>query len=79
MKKLLQNFFGRLWNDELFARRWGRAALMAVAAGGLAFADQLASVIDSPGAVKTIKVMAILAGLASAAITAGEKNPRPEV
>jgi hypothetical protein len=74
MIPLLKDLWYRFRYDPLFVRRWGRAALMAVAGSGLAFGDQLAAVLDAPGAVKAVKIVAIVAGLLSVAITAGERN-----
>jgi hypothetical protein len=77
MIPLLKHLLSRLLNDELAVRRWGRAALMGAAAGGLAFADQLAAILEAPGLVRAIKVVAVVCGFLSLAVTAGEKN-RPE-
>jgi hypothetical protein len=69
----------RLWYavryDELAVRRWGRALLMGLAGGGIAFADQLAAVLEAPGAVKAIKAAAVGAGFVALMINAGDRNP----
>jgi hypothetical protein len=71
LKKLV---YSLLW-DELAAIRWLRGTLMTFAAGGIAFADQLADVLGMPTAVKVVKVTAIVCGFLAGAITAGQKNP----
>lgn len=75
MKPLFKNLISKLLNDELAVRRWTRAALMGIAAGGIAFGDQLAAILDYPHLVKAIKTIAVCASFLSLAITAGEKNP----
>ena len=62
-----------LW-DELAAKRWLRGGLLTAAAGGVAFADQLATTLGDPSWVKGVKVAAIICGFLGGAITAGEKN-----
>lgn len=70
--KLLHAFFF----DEKAARRWLRGGLMAFAAGGLAFADQLGSALGSPGIAKWLRVAAILAGFVAGAIQSSAAKPR---
>lgn len=70
-------FVAFLW-DELAFTRWARGLMLMLAAGGMGFADQLAALIGAPGAVKTIKVAAVICGFLGGAITAGERNPREE-
>lgn len=77
MIPLLKHLWDKLLHDELAVRRWGRAALMAVAGSGLAFGDQLAGLLGDSGLVQTIKIIAVVAGFLSVAITAGERN-KPE-
>lgn len=78
MIPLFKHLADQLLHDELAVRRWSRALLMAIAGGGIAFADQLAAVLEAPGAVKAIKLLAVLAGFCSLAITAGERNAKAD-
>jgi hypothetical protein len=83
MIPMLKNLWSRLLHDESAFRRWTRAALMGIAAGGIAFADQLDALLDgSGGLIKTIKVASVVAGFVSLMISVGEKNaqvsPAPE-
>lgn len=70
VRKLLQ----KALDDELAAKRWSRGLLLALSGSGLAFADQLADIIEAPGIIKAVKVAAVVAGFLAGAITAGEKN-----
>jgi hypothetical protein len=74
MKKLFSDFWVTLMNDEVAVRRWGRSALMGIAGGGIAFGDQLAALVNSPGMVTKIKVASVVAGFLSLLINLGEKN-----
>lgn len=76
MIPLFKHLLDKLLHDELAVRRWGRALLMAVATGGLAFADQLAQILGSE--VKAVKIAAVVAGFLSLAVTAGERNAKPD-
>ena len=62
-----------LW-DELAARRWMRGMLLACSAGGIAFADQLAALLEDPELVRTIKIVALVCGFLGGALTAGQLN-----
>jgi hypothetical protein len=75
---LVRRLADKILHDELAVRRWGRALLMAVAGGGIAFGSQLADALGDSGLTQAIKVVAIVAGFLSLAITAGEKNAKPE-
>ncbi len=77
MIPLIKELWNALLHDELKVRRWLRSLLMAFAGSGLAFADQMASAIGAPGAVKTIKIIAVICGFISVAINLGDKNPAP--
>ncbi len=77
MKKLLLDILSALWNDDMAARRWLRGASHTLALGGLAFADQIAALINAPGAVKAIKLAAIVCAFMGGAISVGEKNAQP--
>ncbi|WP_242394862.1 hypothetical protein [Anaeromyxobacter oryzisoli] len=66
-----------LW-DELAAIRWLRGACLTFAAGGVAFADQIAGILGEAGAprvVQAIKLVAVACGFLGGAITAGQRNP----
>lgn len=78
MLTLLKRLWRKLLYDEMAVRRWGRAGLMAVAGSGLAFADGIAGVLEAPGAVRAIKLTAVIAGFLSVAINLGDRNPRPQ-
>lgn len=75
MIPLVRRLFRALLWDELAVRRWLRGGALAFAAGGIAFADQLASIVGAPGAVRGIKIAAVICGFVGGAITAGERNP----
>jgi len=75
LRKLLHGFFF----DERAARRWIRGGLMAFAASGVAFADQLGSALGSPTATKWVRVTAIIAGFAAGAIQSSAAKPRLKV
>lgn len=82
MIPLLKRIVHALLWDELAAVRWLRGALLMFAAGGVAFADQLAAVLGeggSPGTVRAIKIAALVAGFLGGAVTAGQRNPPPPV
>ena len=62
--------------DEGAVIGWIRGMMMMFAASGIAFADQIASVVEGgPRLVKVIKLLAIVCGFIAGAIRAGEKNP----
>ena len=76
MFTFFQKFFYTFLHDEMKFRRWMRSLLMAVATGGMGFADQMAALVNAP--VKWIKVSAVIAGFISVAINLGENNPKGE-
>lgn len=76
MIPLFRKLWDALLNDEMAVRRWLRAGLMAMAGSGLAFADQIAQTVGSPGAVKTVKITAVVCGFISVMINLGEKNEK---
>lgn len=61
--------------DEGAVTGWIRGGMLMFAAGGIAFANEVAAIIEAPGAVKTIKLVAVACGFLAGAIRAGEKNP----
>jgi len=70
-----------IWNsvrsfflDEEFFKRAMRPLLITFGLSGVAFADQIASVIASPRAVAWIKGTAIVFAFIGGAIKLGEKN-----
>jgi len=65
--------------DEGAVTGWIRGAILMFSATGIAFADQIASDIEMPGAAKTIKLVAVICGFFAGAIRAGEKNQPKEV
>jgi hypothetical protein len=78
MIPLLKGILHALLWDELAAVRWLRGALLMFAAGGVAFADQLAAVLGeagSAGTIRAIKIAALIAGFVGGAVTAGQRNP----
>jgi hypothetical protein len=68
MLPLLLRLFRAFFCDELAFRRWLRGGLFAFAGGGLAFAGQIAEVIDQPSALKTIKVISVVCGFIAGSI-----------
>jgi len=70
IKRLIRSFLF----DEGAVTGWIRGAMLMFAASGIAFADQIAAVIDMPTSVKTIKLAAVICGFFAGAIRAGEKN-----
>jgi len=80
MIPFFRHLIDKFLHDELAVRRWGRAVLMALSVGGLAFADQLADVMGyagDDGLVRAVKIAAVVAGFLSLAVTAGERNVPP--
>ncbi len=79
MITFLKKFWDAFLHDEMKFRRWSRTAIMALSTGGLAFADQLAGVVEGgPRLIKTIKVIAVICAGISVAINLGDKNPPKE-
>ena len=78
MIPLFRHLIDKVLHDEAAVRRWGRAALMGIAGGGIAFADQLAAALDMPDYIKAIKACAVVAGFLSLMISIGEKNAKDE-
>jgi hypothetical protein len=60
MFPLIVRVFRAFFLDELAFRRWVRGAMFAFAGSGFAFAEQLASVVEVPQAVKGIRVAAVV-------------------
>jgi len=76
LKHLLQAIF----TDELAFRRYGRSALMTLGASGMVFADQIDGILEGHGGlVQGIKIAAVVCAALSLAITAGEKNVKPNL
>jgi hypothetical protein len=75
MIPLLQHLFHSFFFDELAFTRWLRGGCLAVAASGLAFADQLGALLAAPRIVLYVKVSAVVCGFVAGAITAGQRNP----
>jgi hypothetical protein len=78
MIPFFRKFFRALFFDELSFVRWARGSMILFAAGGVGFADSIAVLVGAPGAVKTIKIFALVCGFLGGAITAGERNPKDE-
>jgi len=78
MKPLLIKLWNALLYDEMKVRRWLRVAVMAIGGSGLGYADQIAATINAPGAVKIIKVLAVICMGISVMINLGDKNPPKE-
>ena len=79
MMTWIKKFIDAFLYDEMKFRRWARTTIMALATGGLAFADQLASVVEGgPRLIKAIKVIAVVCAGISVAINLGDKNPPKE-
>ncbi len=66
-----------LFDDQAF-KRIMRPILITFGLSGVAFADQISSFINSPGAVRWIKLAALVCGFIGGAIKMGEKNMTPE-
>ncbi len=71
IKKLVHAFLF----DEGAVTGWIRGFFLTAAAGGVAFADQVAEALGDPGAAKIVKITAIVCGFIGGTIRAGEKNP----
>ena len=78
MITLFKRLYQKLLYDELAVRRWARSLMFSLCGIGVAFADQLSSLIESTDAVKTIKIVGVVCGALGGAITAGEKNKKPD-
>ena len=79
MFPLVKRIFHSFFLDEQAFTRWLRGGGVMLAVGGVAFADQLASVVGAPGAVKWIKIASMVAGFLGLANAAGQRNDSPEV
>jgi hypothetical protein len=83
MIPLLRKLWNALLNDEVAVRRYLRATLMALATGGVGFADQIAAQIgpawppaELGALVMKIKIIALVSGFISVMINLGDKNPQ---
>ena len=65
-----------LW-DPMAVRRWLRGLAVSFSLGGVAFADQVAEVLGTPGAAKTVKVVALALAFVGASISVGQANAKP--
>ncbi len=65
-----------LW-DPMAVRRWLRGLAVSFSLGGVAFADQVAAVLGTPGAAKTVKVVALALAFVGASISVGQANAKP--
>lgn len=74
MIPLIKKLLRKLLYDDLAVRRWARSIMFGACGMGVAFADQLAGLIESPGVVRNIKIAGVVCGALGGAITAGEKN-----
>jgi hypothetical protein len=77
IKRLIYAFF----LDELAFRRWMRGGMLAFAGGGLAFADQIGALLNAPGAVKGVKIAAVVCGFIAGAMQSSAKKqdaPAPQ-
>ena len=71
----LRKFLHSLLFDETAFVRWVRAFILTVGASGLAYADQIASIIGAPTAVERVKKAAVVCMGLSILIGAGDKTP----
>jgi hypothetical protein len=78
MITLIKNLAAKFFYDELFVRRWLRSFLLFAGGAGIAFADQLSQFIESPKAVKYLKIAGVVCAAAGGAVTAGQKNQPTE-
>jgi hypothetical protein len=76
MITLIKHMFAKLLYDELAVRRWLRAGLLFAGTAGVAFADQLAALVQDEGLARYLKIGGIVCAAAGGAVTAGEKNVR---
>ena len=74
LKTLLRAFF----LDETAFLRMSRALIMAIAAGGMGFAQDVADALGAPGAVRVVKTVSICCMGLALMLGAGDKTP-PEV
>src|SRR6266540_1344494 len=65
-----------LW-DPLAVRRWLRGLAISFSLGGVAFADQVAAVLGTPGSAKTVKIVALALAFIGASISIGQQNAKP--
>ncbi len=78
MIPFFKRFFKAFFNDELSFIRWTRGLVQTMGVSGAVYADQIAQTIGAPSAVKIIRWVAVGCAFVAGAITAGEKNPKPE-
>lgn len=76
MIPLVRSIFHALLWDPMAVRRWLRGMAVSFAVGGVAFADQIAAVLGSPGAAKTVKIVALALAFIGGAISVGQQNPK---
>ena len=77
MKRLVVDTLSRLWNDELFAKRYLRGLIGGGGAAMALFAEKLADAGASPRVIFWAKIVgAGFLGL-SLLINLGDKNPEP--
>jgi hypothetical protein len=74
MLPLLKHILYAFFLDELAFRRWMRGGMLALAGGGLAFADQIAALLGMPEAIRWIKIASIVAGFIAGAMQSSAKK-----
>lgn len=75
MLPTLRKFLRSILYDEQAFIGWARGLILAIAAGGLAFAHELGDLLASPVLEQRIKVAAVLCGFVGGMIRAGDKTP----
>jgi hypothetical protein len=74
MIPLLKHVLYAFFLDELAFRRWVRGGMLALAGGGLAFADQVAGLLGMPEAIRWVKIASIAAGFIAGAMQSSAKK-----
>jgi hypothetical protein len=75
MLPLFRRLFVAFFLDELAFRRWMRGGLFAFAGGGLAFAEQIAGILEVPNAVKWVKAASVVAVFVAGSSRAPPRRP----
>lgn len=79
MKTIIVKLLHALLYDELAVRRWVRGGCIALAVGGPTLINQMSDLLGgSTKLLQALKGLTILCGFVGGAITAGERNVRPE-
>lgn len=72
----IRAFIHAFFFNETAFLRISRALIMTIAAGGMGFAQDVASILGAPGAVKSVKIVSVVCMGLALMLGAGDKNPK---